>query len=694
MRAACVAAEPLAAPAVGPRPRDGPAHGAGPDGAGEGESGASSAHALIFPAPARVQVRSPSLGLSFGLCKFQRKRPSRFSEGIFPPSWTTLVASLNSDRDRAAPGRAMAALLRASCRRRGLSAGLLRLARRASSSDEKRDSYSYVIVGAGSAGCVLSNRLSEDPDHSVLVLEAGPRDVWLGSKRLLWKIHMPAALVSNLCDNRYNWYYHTTPQKGLNNRVLYWPRGRVWGGSSSLNAMVYVRGHAQDYNRWERQGAAGWDYEHCLPYFRKAQAHELGPDRYRGGDGPLHVSRGKSNHPLHHAFLEAAQQAGYPFTEDMNGFQQEGFGWMDMTIYRGQRWSASMAYLHPALCRENLKAESETLVTKILFNGTRAVGVEYMKGGERRKVYASKEVILSGGAINSPQLLMLSGVGDANELRRHRIPVVCHLPGVGQNLQDHLEMYIQQECTQPITLHSAQKPIRRMSIGLKWLWSFSGDGATAHLETGGFIRSRPGVLHPDIQFHFLPSQVIDHGRRPTQHEAYQVHVGTMRSLSVGWLKLRSTNPLDHPIIEPNYMSTDADIEEFRQSVKLTREIFAQKALEPFRGRELQPGSHVKSDHEIDAFVRARADSAYHPSCTCKMGHPSDPGAVIDPQTRVYGVENLRVVDASIMPSVVSGNLNAPTIMMAEKAADLIRGRPALRDTDVPVYQPKSLETQR
>ncbi|XP_020826285.1 choline dehydrogenase, mitochondrial isoform X2 [Phascolarctos cinereus] len=590
----------------------------------------------------------------------------------------------------------MALFLRASSKKWGLSptAGLVRLAHRAISNAGKRDTYSYVIVGAGSAGCVLSHRLSEDTHSTVLVLEAGPRDVFMGSKRLMWKIHMPAALIANLCDNKYNWYYHTTPQKGLDQRVLYWPRGRVWGGSSSLNAMVYVRGHAEDYNRWSEEGATGWDYERCLPYFRRAQTHELGADRYRGGEGPLYVSRGKSDHPLHHAFLEAAQQAGYPFTEDMNGFQQEGFGWMDMTIYKGLRWSTASAYLRPALARPNLTAESRTFVTKILFDKTRAIGVEYVQNGQRKKVYASNEVILSGGAINSPQLLMLSGIGNADDLQKHGIPVVCNLPGVGQNLQDHLEVYIQQDCTQPITLYSTQKPIRKMSIGLEWLWNFSGWGSTAHLETGGFIRSRPGIPHPDIQFHFLPSQVIDHGRVPSQQEAYQVHVGTLRSMSVGWLKLKSANPMDHPIIEPNYMSTEEDIQEFRLSVRLAREIFAQKALEPFRGRELQPGSHMQSDQDIDAFVRAKADSAYHPSCTCKMGQPSDPTTVVDPQARVIGVENLRVVDASIMPSVVSGNLNAPTIMIAEKASDMIRGLPALCDKNVPIYRPRTLETQR
>ncbi|GAA6220076.1 choline dehydrogenase, mitochondrial [Lates japonicus] len=563
-----------------------------------------------------------------------------------------------------------------------------------SSPHQKTPSYSYVIVGAGSAGCVLANRLTEDAHESVLLLEAGPKDMLLGSLRLSWKIHMPAALTYNLCDEKYNWYYHTLPQAHMDNRVMYWPRGRVWGGSSSLNAMVYIRGHAEDYNRWQREGAEGWDYEHCLPYFRKAQCHELGENRYRGGSGPLHVSRGKTNHPLHKAFIEAGQQAGYPFTDDMNGYQQEGLGWMDMTINKGKRWSAASAYLRPVLGRPNLKTEVHCLTTKILFDGNRAVGVEYIQKGQKKRVFADKEVILSGGAINSPQLLMLSGVGNADDLKQLSIPVVQHLPGVGSNLQDHLELYVQQQCTQPITLYKAQKPFHMVKIGLEWLTLFTGYGATAHLESGGFIRSRPHVTHPDIQFHFLPSQVIDHGRVASKIEAYQVHVGPMRSASVGWMKLKSTNPLDHPNLHPNYLSTDIDVWEFRECVKLSREIFAQKAFDPFRGPEVQPGPQVQTDTDIDAFVRRKADSAYHPSCTCKMGLPSDPMAVVDSNTRVLGLERLRVVDASIMPSIVSGNLNAPTIMMAEKAADIIRGRPPLVDPGVPVYRPPTLETQR
>uniref|UniRef100_A0A7N8Y534 Choline dehydrogenase n=1 Tax=Mastacembelus armatus TaxID=205130 RepID=A0A7N8Y534_9TELE len=560
--------------------------------------------------------------------------------------------------------------------------------------NQKTPSYSYIVVGAGSAGCVLANRLTEDAHESVLLLEAGPKDKVLGSVRLSWKIHMPAALIYNLCDDKYNWYYHTLPQANMNDRVMYWPRGRVWGGSSSLNAMVYVRGHAEDYNRWQREGAEGWEYKHCLPYFRKAQCHELGENSYRGGSGPLHVSRGKTNHPLHKAFIEAGQQAGYPFTDDMNGYQQEGVGWMDMTIYKGKRWSSASAYLRPALGRPNLKTEVRCLTTRILFDGKRAVGVEYTQRGEKKRVFADKEVILSGGAINSPQLLMLSGVGNADDLKQLGIPVVQHLPGVGSNLQDHLEVYVQQQCTQPITLYKAQKPFQMIKIGLEWLTVFTGYGATAHMESGGFIRSRPHVTHPDIQFHFLPSQVIDHGRVPAKIEAYQVHVGPMRSTSIGWIKLKSANPMDHPNIQPNYLSTDIDVWEFRESVKLSREIFAQKAFDPFRGPEVRPGPQTQSDAEIDAFVRQAADTAYHPSCTCKMGSPSDPMAVVDSNTRVLGVERLRVVDASIMPSIVSGNLNAPTIMMAEKTADIIRGRPPLVSPDVPVYRPPTLETQR
>ncbi|XP_060080269.1 uncharacterized protein LOC132559670 [Ylistrum balloti] len=554
--------------------------------------------------------------------------------------------------------------------------------RNASTVSGAGSTYDYVIVGAGSAGCTLTNRLSADPNNKVCVLEAGPRDY-------TWKIHMPAALMYNLCDDKYNWYYHTEPEPHMNNRVMYWPRGRVWGGSSSLNAMVYIRGNAGDYDGWEKAGAKGWSYADCLPYFKKSQSHELGENDYRGGDGPLHVSRGKTNNPLHQAFIEAGQQAGFPFTDDMNGYQQEGVGLMDMTIHKGRRWSAAMAYLRPALKRDNVTVESNALSTRIVFENKRAVGVEYEQKGVKKIIRAEKEVILSGGSINSPQLLMLSGIGNADELKALDIPVVQHLPGVGENLQDHLEVYVQEACKLPITLYSAQWkfPHNMIRIGLQWFLTQKGDGASAHLESGGFVHSEESQEYPDIQFHFLPSVVNDHGRKNGDEHAYQLHVGYMRATSRGYVKLKTKNPKDHPKIVANYMSTEYDVRTMRDSVKAARKVFKQKAFDPFRaGREIMPGSNCQTDAEIDAFVRALGDSAYHPSCTCKMGDESDPMAVLDSQTRVLGVDNLRVVDASIMPNVITGNLNGPTIMLAEKAADIILGNKPLPRSNAPVYK--------
>ncbi|ESO87793.1 hypothetical protein LOTGIDRAFT_179199 [Lottia gigantea] len=542
---------------------------------------------------------------------------------------------------------------------------------------------------SGSAGCVLANRLTENEKNDVALLEAGPKDD-------AWTIHMPAALMYNLCDDDYNWFYHTEPEKHMNNRVMYWPRGRVWGGSSSLNAMVYIRGHAHDYDRWETEGAEGWSYADCLPYFKKAQAHELGADKYRGGDGPLHVSRGKTEHPLHHAFVEAGQQAGYPFTSDMNGYQQEGVGWMDMTVHKGKRWSTASAYLRPVLFRPNLTTENNALATKIIFDGDRAIGLEYEHNGQPKTILARKEVILSGGSINSPQLLQLSGIGNADELKALDIPLKQHLPGVGENLQDHLEVYIQQKSLKNNTLYSAQWkfPHNMIRIGLEWFTMNTGYGATSHLESGGFIRSKPGITHPDIQYHFLPSTVNDHGRKIGPCHAYQLHVGTLRAGSRGHLKLRSRNPKDHPKIVANYFSDPDDIVDMRNSVHLSREIFAQKAFDEFRGPELAPGEGVKSDKEIDEFLRNMADSAYHPSCTCKMGGEWDRMAVVDNQGRVHGLKGLRVVDASIMPSIASGNLNSPTIMIAEKIADRILDKAPLPKSSAPVYKPPSLDKQR
>ncbi|HXV25016.1 MAG TPA: choline dehydrogenase [Alphaproteobacteria bacterium] len=538
------------------------------------------------------------------------------------------------------------------------------------------ESFDYVIVGAGSAGCVLANRLTEDAEVKVLVLEAGPRD------NNLW-IHMPAALTYNLCHDKFNWFYHTEPQPHMDGRVMYWPRGRVLGGSSSLNAMVYIRGHALDYDRWaKKEGAPGWSYFEVLPYFKRAETRLLGGDAYRGSKGPLYVSTGSQPNPLFEAFIEAGQQAGYPFTSDLNGRQQEGFGRMDMTIYKGRRWSAAMAYLRPAMKRPNLRVETRALASRILFEGRRAVGIEYAHQGRIKRVRADREVILAGGAINSPQLLMLSGVGPADHLREIGVPVLQDLPGVGQNLQDHIEMYVQYESTKPITLYSTFNPLNMARVGIEWLLFRRGLGASAHLEAGAFIRTNEEAEHPNIQYHFLPSLVIDHGRvRPDRH-AFQAHVGPMRPTSVGWIKLKSSDPRTHPLLQPNYLETELDRSEMRAGVKLTREIFAQRAFDPYRGQELQPGGEVRSDSEIDAWVRRKADSAYHPSCTCKMGEGAM--AVVDPECRVRGLEGLRVVDASIMPSVVSGNLNAPTIMMAEKASDIIRARTPLPAEMVPV----------
>jgi choline dehydrogenase len=540
--------------------------------------------------------------------------------------------------------------------------------------------FDYIVVGAGSAGCVLANRLTEDADVRVLLLEAGPVDhAWA------WQLHMPAALAYPLKSQRYNWGYRSEPEPHMDGRRMYCPRGRVLGGSSSINGMAYVRGHARDYDRWAQTGLPGWDYAHVLPYFKRAEARAQGGDDYRGEGGPLHVATGECRNPLYRAFIEAGRQAGYPRTVDMNGHQQEGFGPMDMTVRAGRRWSAARAYLAPARRRPNLTVRTGALAQRVRFEWARAVGVDYAQGRHSVAVNAAREVILAGGAINSPQLLLLSGIGAADEVGAHGLTVVADLPGVGRNLQDHLEIYLQHACTRPISLYSAQKPWNKLRIGLEWILFKRGLGATSHFEAGAFIRSRPGVEHPDLQYHFLPIAVNYDGSNPQRTHGFQAHVGPMRPTSVGRVGLRSADPREPPSILFNYMATEGDRQEMRAAVRLTRELFAQRAFDPYLGPELAPGAGVESDAEIDAFVRARAESAYHPCGTCKMGPESDPSAVVDGACRVHGVEGLRVVDASIMPGIASGNLNAPTIMLAEKAADLIRGRQPLPPLDVPVH---------
>ena len=538
--------------------------------------------------------------------------------------------------------------------------------------------FDYVIVGAGSAGCVLADRLSADGSRRVLVLEYG------GSDRSIF-IQMPSALSIPMNMPRYNWFYHTEPEPHLDGRRMHTPRGKVLGGSSSINGLVYVRGNPQDFERWAEEGAAGWSYRDVLPYFKRAENREEGGDHYRGSGGKLQTRYGSASNPLHAAWLAAASEAGYPRTSDINGFQQEGFGRMDMTVGNGRRCSAANAYLRPALNRSNLKVLTHALATRIVFDGRRACALEYRHGDASHRAEIRAELILCGGPINSPQLLKLSGVGPAAELRGFGIDVVHDLPGVGENLQDHLEFYFQVACKEPITLYSSINLWSRALIGARWLLRKDGLGATNHFETCGFIRSRPGVAFPDIQYHFLPMAVAYDGSTLAQEHGFQAHVGPMRSKSRGWVRLASPSPLDKPRILFNYLSHPDDWTEMRACVRLTREIFAQPAFDRYRGREIQPGADVQTDEQIDAFIRAKVESAFHPSCTCKMGGGSDPLAVVDPQTRVHGLEGLRVVDSSIMPSVTTGNLNAPTIMLAEKAADHILGRGMLAPEDVPFY---------
>ncbi|MEM9224233.1 MAG: choline dehydrogenase [Pseudomonadota bacterium] len=531
----------------------------------------------------------------------------------------------------------------------------------------------YVIVGSGSAGSALAARLSEDGKHSVLVLEYGGSD---GSVF----IQMPGALSFPMNMARYDWGFSSEPEPHLGGRRVVTPRGKVIGGSSSINGMVYVRGHAMDFDHWAEMGAAGWAYADVLPYYKRMEhwhdGGHGGDPSWRGSSGPLHVTRGKRDNPLFHAFVEAGRQAGFEVTTDYNGEKQEGFGALERTVWQGRRWSAASAYLKPALQRSNVSLK-RCLARRVVVSDGRAEGVEVEARGKVEFVRARREVVLAASSINSPKLLMLSGIGPADHLAEHGIDVIADRPGVGANLQDHLEVYIQQAATQPITLYKDWNLFGKARAGAQWLFFKSGLGASNQFESGAFVRSRAGVPYPDIQFHFLPIAVRYDGKAPAEGHGFQAHVGPMRSRSRGTIRLKNADPLEPPVICFNYMSCEEDWIDFRHAIRLARTVFAQDAFAPFRGNEIQPGADVRTDDEIDGFIRDHAESAYHPSGTCRMGAASDPLAVVDPQCRVIGVDGLRLADSSIFPRITNGNLNAPSIMVGEKAADAILGKPPL-----------------